>query len=108
MEPASKITLLFAGFGILAGAISGFIPSAGAALVLALFFYYGAYRFALSMFGIGKPSTPTPPTPALPASRLEQKPAQLPDKKKILTSGFIPFFVMWLIAWIMLYTILLV
>jgi len=100
MEAVGKITLLFAAFGALAGLISGAISSAGAALLLAILFFYGSYRLACSMFGIIKPAL-SPPAPTPTATQV-QKPI---ERRKIVTTGIWPFFIMWLILWIITYTI---
>jgi hypothetical protein len=107
MQAASKLTLLFAGIGGIAGCASAIISSASAALLIAMVFYYGSYRLALSMFGIAKPAPSAPsPTPSMPTPppAIEQKEPP-PDKRKILTSGFIPFLTMWLVLWILVYTL---
>jgi hypothetical protein len=107
MRVASKLTLLFAGIGAIAGCVSAVISSAGAALLIAMVFYYGSYKLALSMLGIAKPApsapSPTPPMPTAPPTAGEKEP--LPDKRKVLTSGFIPFLTMWLVLWILVYTL---
>ncbi|MCS7131817.1 MAG: hypothetical protein NZ934_03705 [Hadesarchaea archaeon] len=100
MQPTSKITILFAILGAIAGSLSGLFSNVGVALLLALIFFYGGYRWCCSMFGIKKPK-PQQPSPAQP------QPTQPPIEsgRKIVMTGITPFFVMWLIFWIMTYTI---
>lgn len=100
MEAVGKITILFAAFGALVGLISGVISSEGAALLLTIVFFYGSYRLACSMFGVVKPA-PSTPAPAPTATQV-QKPI---ERRKIATTGALPFFIMWLILWIISYTI---
>jgi hypothetical protein len=104
MEPTSKATVLFAVLGAIAGSLSGLSSHAGFALLLALVFFYGGYRWCLSMFGIAKqPKPQQQPAPSQPQPQSPQP--QMESGKKIATTGVTPFFVMWLIFWIMTYTI---
>lgn len=108
MDPISKLALVFASVGALAGTLSGIISSPGIALLLAILFYYGAYKLNLTVLGIEKPKAPEAQAPQTPKPP-EPKPAPSGlTKRKVLTSGFSPFFSTWLVFWIMVYTILLV
>jgi hypothetical protein len=109
MEIVGKITIYSAGFGVLAGAISGGLSiagiSAGAGLLIALIFIvvlvYKLIPFAL---GAPKPAAPAAsPTPARPPT--EPQVQQLPDRRKIFTNSFWPFVVMWLLLWVLVYTL---
>lgn len=102
MEPTSKVTILFAMLGVTAGSLSGLFSNAGVALLLALIFFYGGYRWCRSIFGIAK--EPKSQQPASPQPQPPQQP-QMESGRKITTTGITPFFVMWLIFWIMTYTI---
>ncbi len=104
MEPTSKVTVLFAILGVIAGSLSGLISHVGVALLLALVFFYGGYRWCRSMFGIAKPSKPQQQAPPQPQQPQPTQP-QMESGRKIATTGITPFFVMWLIFWIMTYTI---
>jgi len=109
MEIVGKITIYSAGFGVLAGAISGGLSiagiSPGAGLLIAIIFIvvlvYKLIPFAL---GAPKPAAPaTSPTPARPPT--EPQVQQLPDRRKIFTNSFWPFVVMWLLLWVLVYTL---
>ena len=96
MELVAKITLLFAGWGAIAGVLSGFLrgmpTEQGSFLLLAIFLslFYVSYKLA----------------PRL----LEFSPDEFPGGKWTgwiaFKRGFWGFFIMWLILWIMTYTIL--
>jgi hypothetical protein len=106
MEVLSKISLLFMGLGIVAGAISGLISNSGIALLIAIALFYVSYRIAIKMFlkkatavaPVTPPPTQTGPTPQQPAQ-------QAISSRKVISTGILPFFVMWLVFWIMVYSI---
>lgn len=90
MEVVSKITLLFAAFGAITGCVFVPLPGGPTGFLagLGIFFgvFYLTYRLTPMALGI--------------------KPAEFPGgKRKIATTGFFPFFIMWLMLWIMVYTI---
>jgi len=127
MDIVAKLTIVFSGAGAIAGIISGFLPNAWLALLVALILIYATYK--LTTYYIKKSAA----QPALPAHQTPgQTPAQpLPVKKKAVLKGFmllfatlvtkgetdeketevkfwlLPYFVMWLVLWIMVYTLLL-
>jgi hypothetical protein len=109
MEIISKITVYSAGFGVLAGAISGGLSlagiSAGAGLLIALIFIV-ALVYKLIPFALGAPK-PSPPaaSPATVRPPTEPQVQQLPDRRKIFTNSFLPFMVMWLLLWVLVYTL---
>jgi len=109
MEIISKITVYSAGFGVLAGAISGGLSlagiSAGAGLLIALIFIV-ALVYKLIPFALG-PSKPVVPaaSPAVDRPTTEPQAQQLPDRRKIFTNSFWPFMVMWLLLWVLVYTL---
>jgi uncharacterized membrane protein required for colicin V production len=90
MEIAGKITLLFAGWGAIAGFISGFLPQAQSALALLV---------AISLFYVSYKLVPV---------ALKIPPGEFPGgTMKIVTTGISSFFIIWLISWIMVHTIVL-
>jgi len=108
MDIIGKITIYSAGFGALAGVVSGVLSSAGVSawaglLIAILFIYVLVYKLIPLRLGAARPA-PSAPTPA----RVPTEPhaQQLPNKRKIFTTGFWPFFVMWLVIWIMVYTLI--
>ena len=108
MEIIGKITIYSAGFGALAGVVSGVLSSAGVSawaglLIAILFIYVLVYKLIPLRLGI---AGPTPSAPAPTKATTEPQAQQLPDKRKIFTTGFLPFFVMWLVLWIMVYTLI--
>lgn len=92
MEIVGKITLLFAGWGAIAGCISSFLPQAQSALALlvAIFLFYVSYKLAPIALKIPAGEFPGGKWTGLTAFK----------------KGFFPFFIMWLVLWIMVYTIL--
>ena len=96
MELVAKITLLFAGLGAIAGFLSGFLQDmpAGqgnfALLAIFIFLFYVSYKLA----------------PRL----LEFHPDEFPGGKwtglTAFKKGFGGFFIMWLVLWIIIHTIL--
>jgi len=108
MEIIGKIALYFAGFGALAGVISGVLSIAGVTgwaglLVAILFIYILVYKLIPFALGAAGPTSLTPASGQVPKAPQAQ---QIPDKRKIFTTGFTPFFVMWLVLWIMVYTLI--
>lgn len=131
MDIVAKLTLIFSGTGAIAGIISGFMPNAWLALLIALILLYASYKLTTSFI---KKSTAQPTLPAqqTPEQTTTQTPTQpLPGKKKTLLKGFAilfatlvtkgeaeeketelrfwfwPYYIMWLVMWVMVYTILL-
>ncbi len=97
MELVGKITLLFAGWGAIAGCISGLLPRSlsseqGALALLAIifFFFYIAYKLAPRVLKFS------------PSEFLGGNWTGGTAFKK----GFWGFFIMWLILWIMVYSII--
>ena len=97
MEVVGKITLMFAAIGAIAGAIFAplvvYVDFPGwplgffAGLILFFAIFYVTLRLAPTVLKIS--------------------PAEFPGgKRKIVAAGFLPFFITWLILWIMVYTIL--
>jgi len=108
MEIIGKITIYSAGFGALAGVVSGVLSSAGVSawaglLIAILFIVVLVYKLIPFTLGVAGPAPPTP-TPA--RAPTEPQGQQLLGKRKIFTTGFWPFFVMWLVLWIMVYTLI--
>jgi len=108
MEIIGKITIYSAGFGALAGVVSGVLSSAGVSawaglLIAILFIYVLVYKLIPLRLGAARPA-PSAPTPArVPTEPQAQQPL---GKRKIFTTGFWPFLVMWLVLWIMVYTLI--
>jgi hypothetical protein len=89
MELAGKLYALFAVTGAVAGLISTFVPDPKYALLIAIILFYFSYKI-------------------IPPHALKVKHSDWPGgKRNIATSGFFPFFLMWLIVWILLYTVFL-
>jgi len=110
MEIIGKITVYSAGFGLLAGAISGGLSlagiSAGAGLLIALIFIV-ALVYKLIPFALGAAPKPVAPaaSPAPAQPPIQPQAQQLPDRRKIFTNSFFPFVVMWLLLWVLVYTL---
>jgi len=106
MEVLSKISLLFMGLGIVAGAISGLISNSGIALLIAIALFYVSYRIAIKMF-LKKATAvaPVTPPPAQTGPTPQQPAQQAISSRKVISTGILPFFVMWLVFWIMVYSI---
>jgi hypothetical protein len=81
----SKIVLLFTGAGGLAGVISAFLPSGWLALGLAFLFFYLVYKRAPQL--------------------LKFQPSEFPPVR-VAKTGFFPLFIMWFIAWVAVYTMI--
>jgi hypothetical protein len=107
MDIIGKITLYSAGFGALAGVISGGLSKVGvtgwAGLLIALICIY-VLVYKLIPLRLGA-AGPTPSAPAPTKVPTEPQAQQLPSKQKIFTTGFLPFFIMWLVIWITVYTL---
>jgi len=86
LQPQARTALFFALAGVLAGAISAPIRSGWGAFLLALLIYILAAPLARSVLKLQQSEFPI---------------------SKILSSGIGPFFLMWLISWIWVYTALL-
>jgi len=85
-----KITLFFAAFGGAAGCLSGLMSvtmnSASYGLLLAIIFGYISFKWA--------------------RQALRVTPEQLPGgDRKLATTGLWPFFITWLILWIITYSL---
>ncbi len=100
MEATAKLVIFFAVTGAIAGCISGIISGANVtlgllALLLALFLFYVSYKlvthhkFKNVVLKISNGGIPG-------------------GTKKIIMTGFLPHFIMWLIVWVMVYTLLVV
>lgn len=88
MEALNKVTLIYAGWGAIAGCISSILFNGGLALLLAIFLFYVSYKLIPLILKI--------------------KAAEFPGgKRKIATTGVMPFFIMWLILWILVYSLIL-
>ncbi|MEM3453174.1 MAG: hypothetical protein QW835_06085 [Candidatus Hadarchaeum sp.] len=130
MDITAKLTLTFSGAGILAGIISGFLPNAWLALLVAFIFLYASYKLTTHL--LKKPAAPPTPVAQTPGQASPQTAAQpQPEKKTAAMKGFRLFFatlvtkggpedketetkfwfwsyyIMWFIFWVMVYTILL-
>lgn len=110
MEVLSKISLLFTALGIVAGAISGLLSNSGLALLAAIVLFYASYKLAIKMYLAKKapaaaPAMPsTPPTGPAPPQPTPPTPQAI-SNRKVISTGILPFFVMWLVFWIMVYSI---
>lgn len=88
MEIIAKLTLLYVLAGVVAGTISGFfIRSGWHGLFLAIAFFLVVFRFAPHALKIARHQFPG-------------------GQRRIATSGILPFFLIWLIVWIAVYTYL--
>ena len=91
MTIETKLLMFYGGVGTLIGCISSALSKmnivAYAPLLLAFAFYYLTYKMA---------------TPVLKIA-----PAQVSGgKKKLITSGIGPYFFMWILLWILVYTLI--
>ena len=96
MELVAKITLLFAGWGAIAGVLSGFLrgmpteQGSLALLAIFVFLFYVSYKVASRV--------------------LKFRPDEFPGGKwtgwVAFKRGFFGFSIMWLVLWIMTHTIL--
>ena len=108
VEPAKKLalsvgrlTMFFAATGAVAGLISGLISSANIRFniwtpLIALFLFYVSYKLA-AQEKIKNRFLMTP---------VEESEAE--KKFNVLMTGFWSYFIMWLVLWVMVYTLLLV
>jgi hypothetical protein len=108
IEPAKKLalsvgrlTMFFAVTGAVAGLISGLISSSDIRLniwapLIALFLFYVSYKLA-AQEKIKNRFLMTP---------VEESEAE--KKFNVLMTGFWSYFIMWLVLWVMVYTLLLV
>lgn len=96
----SRLTLFFAVLGAVAGAISGIMTSANirlntAAPLIAIVLFYISYKLAAH-------------------EKIKNKflvaPVEEPEGKKVnvIFTGIWPHFIMWLIFWVLVYTLLIV
>ena len=96
MELVAKITLLFAGWGAIAGVLSGFLrglpTEQGSLALLAIFFslFYASYRLAPNILKFTPDEFPGGRWTGLTAFK----------------KGFLGFLIMWLVLWILTYNIL--
>jgi len=97
MELVGKITLLFAGWGAIAGCVSGLLPRSlspeqGALALLAILFFifYVSYKLAPHVLKF------------LP----DEFPGGRWTGRTAVKKGFWGFFIMWLILWVMVHTII--
>jgi hypothetical protein len=81
-----RVVMLFAGVGALAGAASALVSNGWLATLLMLALFYVTYKRAHQL--------------------LKVQPSELP-RHLIWKSGFFPTVVCWLVAWIWVYTVLL-
>lgn len=130
MDITAKLTIAFSGAGILAGIVSGFLPNAWLALLVAFIFLYATYK--LTTYLLKKaPSSPTPTSQAPGQVSVQATAPPPPGKKVVLLKGFRlffatvvtkggpenketetkfwfwPYYIMWFIFWVMVYTIIL-
>jgi len=95
MELVAKITLLFAGWGAIAGVLSGFLrgmpTEQGSLALLAIFFslFYASYRLAPNILKFTPDEFPGGRWTGLTAFK----------------KGFLGFLIMWLVLWILTYNI---
>lgn len=89
MKIKNKITLYYTALGIGVGALSAFLSDAKLALLLAILLLYVSIKLVPRVFD------------------LVENP--LPDGSstwELIKLGFLPYFLMWLIFWIMVYTLI--
>ena len=88
MEMMTKLTLLYVLGGLIIGVICGlFVRGGWHGLVLAILGYLAMYKSAPRLLGIVEHQFPG-------------------GRRRIATSGILPFFLFWLILWIAVYTYL--
>lgn len=86
MELKSKLTLLYVLGGLVVGAISGFFIRGGwHGLLVAIVCFLAIYKSAPRVLKIAEHQFPG-------------------GRRGVLTSGILPFFLVWLIVWIGVYT----
>ena len=95
MELVGKLTIFFAVTGAIAGCISSFLLNAWYALLIALILFYASYK--LTTREKFKTRVLKISTGGIPGGT-----------KKIVMTGFWPYFIMWLILWVMVYTLLVI
>lgn len=86
LQPQTKTVMFFALMGIIAGIISAIVRNGWGALFIAIIVYFLSAPLAVRFFKLQQSEFPI---------------------SKILSSGFGPFFMIWLISWIWLYSALL-
>ncbi|MEW6222111.1 MAG: hypothetical protein AB1476_02140 [Candidatus Hadarchaeota archaeon] len=84
LDAQTKVVLMFAAAGAVAGVISGVLVNSLLAAGVALLLFYLTFRLAPEYLKINVAEF---------------------SKKKVLMTGFWPHFVMWLILWVLVYTL---
>ena len=87
LTPYQRVVIFFTGVGALIGIVSAFIPNAWVAFLLMLVCYYLTYKQIYQILKI--------------------QPSEIP-RGTVAKSGFFPYLVAWLVAWIWVYSLLLV
>lgn len=87
MEIKNKITLFYTASGIGVGSASAFIPDALWALFFAIFLFYVSCRLVPRVFNLAE--------------------NPLPDAGpwELVKLGVLPYFLMWLVFWILIYNL---
>jgi len=86
MDIESKITLFYTICGVLVGCASAFVPNSWTAFFLALIFFYVSYKLTPKVFN------------------LVENPPRDSSAGGLIKLGILPYFLMWLIFWILVYT----
>ena len=136
MDIMAKLTLIFSGTGAIAGVISGLMPNSWLPLLIALILLYASYKLTSSKLKKSTAAPTLPAQQTSGQTPVQQTTGQTPaqpilGKKKMVLKGFMilfailvtkgeaeekemsvrfwfwPYYIMWLVLWIMTYTLLL-
>ncbi len=113
MDIAAKLSIIFSAVGAIAGVMSGFMTNAWLSLLIAIILLYATYKLisnasktSTGQF-MGEMKKVTLSNFSLFFSSLTTK-GELDEKETKVRFWFASYFIMWLLLWIMVYTILLI
>lgn len=112
MEMVGKLTAIFSVTGAIAGLISGFMPNPWYSLLIAFIFVYATYKLTtqrakkLTTGFFGEKKKVSLKNFGLFFVTLTMK-GETDEKETVMRLWLWPYYIMWLIIWIMAYTLLL-
>ena len=112
MDIVAKLTVIFSLAGAIAGFISGFMPNAWYSLLIAFILIYVTYKVTTSGMKkspsgfLGEKKKVSMKNFGLFFAKLTIK-GETEEKETEVSLWFWPYYIMWLIFWVMTYTLLL-